>query len=36
VPEAFDRVVRQAGYNRERGCALDAHHTCLWCSGRNL
>jgi anti-anti-sigma factor len=33
LPESFARVIRQAGFNRERGCALDVHHTCLWCTG---
>jgi anti-anti-sigma regulatory factor len=35
LPETFVRIVRQAGFNRERGCALDVHHTCLWCTGGN-
>lgn len=35
LPEIFDGIVRQAGFNRERGCALDIFHDCLWCTGGN-
>lgn len=35
VPASFMQSVREAGYERERGCALDIHHTCLWSMGAN-
>ncbi|MEW6669064.1 MAG: STAS domain-containing protein [Thermodesulfobacteriota bacterium] len=33
LPAPFVRSVQEAGFERERGCALDSHHTCLWCIG---
>jgi anti-anti-sigma regulatory factor len=33
VPAPFMQAVRETGYERERGCALDTHHTCLWSIG---
>jgi hypothetical protein len=33
APEPFERTVREAGFERERGCVLDAQHNCLWMTG---
>ncbi len=29
-PEAFDKVMRDAGYVRSMGCHLDCFGSCLW------
>ncbi len=29
-PEALQKVIVTAGYQRDRGCVLDSTQTCLW------
>lgn len=35
LPAPFMQIVREAGFQREHGCAFDNHHTCLWSTGEN-
>jgi anti-anti-sigma regulatory factor len=33
LPPMFNNVLEEAGFDREKGCPLDASRTCLFASG---
>ncbi len=32
-PNFYNRIVRNAGYSRQKGCELDSDNSCLWKRG---